>query len=514
MYFKVLMMLDSGCQIPDNKKKFSNLSIRHLVSGIWYLFLFLITQNLFAQTTENLLLKEINTLAADPVLKYGQLAVSLRSLKTGQSVVAENAVKNMAPASNLKLLTTAAALGILGENYTFQTLLEYDGELKDSILYGNLYITGSGDPSLGSDRYKGFPAWEELIGLWTKKIKEAGIKRVKGAVVADPTVFDQSPIPDPWPWGDIGNYYGAGVYGLNLNENLYRLYFKGTTEGDSAKLVRTSPTLTGVKFVNEVKTGPPASGDKAYVYAAPWASRVYMNGTIPANADQFAVRGSVPDPPLLCASLLSSALSAQNIAIEKSAYVLSQKKQTDLARKLIYLYNSPPLKEIVKQTNVNSINLNAEALLKTCGRKRFSDPKLDAGIKAIQEFWKQKGMDITGWFMYDGSGLSPNNGISASQMSKALYLISKDSVYNSFYASIPIAGQTGTVYRLGKGTAAEGNVRVKSGTLSKVICYSGYVKSKSGEMYSFSILSSGYNCTNSAIIGRLEKILVRMAEMP
>ncbi len=184
------------------------------------------------------------------------------------------------------------------------------------------------------------------------------------------------------------------------------------------------------------------------------------------------------------------------------------------ARKLLFVYKSPALKEIVKQTNVNSINLNAEVMLRVCGQKKYGVASVEAGIKAIQEFWKQKGLDVSGWFMYDGSGLSPNNGISASQMSKALYLITKDSSFASFYASIPVAGQTGTVYRLGKGTAADGNIRVKSGTLSKVICYSGYVRTKSGELYSFSILANNYTCTNSVIISRLEKILVRMAEMP
>lgn len=470
---------------------------------------------LYAQTsTENTLLKEINMLSAHPVMKYGQLGVSIRSTKTGVQVASENSTKNMPPASNLKLLTTAAALAILGENYTFRTLLEYDGELKDSVLNGNIYITGSGDPSLGTDRYKGYPTWEELIALWVKKIGEAGIKRINGAVVADASVFDLNNIPDHWPWGDIGNYYGAGVFGLNVNENLYRVYFKGTQEGDSAKLVRTSPPLNGVKMVNEVKTGPAGSGDQAYLYGAPRSGFVYMKGTIPANTEQFAVRGALPDPPLLCATLLNNALTDKNILVSQPAFALTKKTAGLALRKLIYLYSSPALKEIVKQTNVNSINLNAEALLKVCGMKKYDDQSTEAGIKAVQEYWRQKGLDITGWFMYDGSGLSPNNGISASQISKALSLISKDSIFSSFYNTIPVAGQTGTVYRLGKGTAAEGNVRVKSGTLSKVICYSGYVKSKSGELYSFSLLANNYNCTNSMIISKLEKIIIKMAEMP
>jgi serine-type D-Ala-D-Ala carboxypeptidase/endopeptidase (penicillin-binding protein 4) len=490
----------------------------NIVAILWSVFFISLLSpktGLYAQTTtENTLLKEITALSNDPLMKFGQLGVSVRSIKTGQQVASENAQKNMPPASNLKLLTTAAALGILGENYTFRTLLEYDGELKDSVLTGNLYITGSGDPSLGTDRYKGYPTWEELMILWVKKIKEAGIKKINGGVVADASVFDLSAIPDHWPWGDIGNYYGAGIFGLNINENLYRLYFKGTKDGDSARLVRTSPTLSGVKIVNEVKTGPVGSGDQAYVYGAPKSGFIYMKGTIPANTEQFAVRGALPDPPFLCASLLSNALADKNISVSKPSSVIWKKPEVLVQRKLIYVHYSPVLKEIVKQTNVNSINLNAEVLLKVCGQKKYNDQSTEGGIKAVQDYWKQKGLDITGWFMYDGSGLSPNNGISASQISKALSLISRDSIFSSFYSTLPVAGQTGTVYRLGKGTAAEGNVRVKSGTLSKVICYSGYAKSRSGELYSFSLLANNYNCTNSVIISRLEKILIRIAEMP
>ncbi len=324
-------------------------------------------------TVDNALLKEINTLSADPVMKYGQLAVSVRALKTGLPVVSENAQKNMPPASNLKLLTTAAALKILGENYTFQTVLEYDGELKDSVLTGNIYITGSGDPTLGTDRYKGYPAWEELIALWVKKIKEAGIRKINGAVVADASVFDQSMIPDHWPWGDIGNYYGAGVFGLNINENLYRVYFKGTSEGDSARLVKVSPLLSTVQFINEVKTGASGSGDKAYLYSAPRSNVIYMKGTIPANTEQFAVRGAVPDPPLLCATLLYDALAAKKVNVTQQAYVLMKKNSAGLPRVPLHVYQSPSLKEIAKQTNVNSINLNAEVLLKTGGQKKIRE---------------------------------------------------------------------------------------------------------------------------------------------
>ncbi len=458
--------------------------------------------------------QEVVKLSNDPIMSYGQLGLSIQSLKTGKEIVSENAVKNMSPASNLKLLTTAAALKILGENYVFKTLLEYDGEIKDSILSGNIYITGSGDPSLGSDRYKGYPGMEDLINLWTKKIKEAGIKKINGAVIADPTIFEQNTIPDHWPWGDIGNYYGAGVFGLNINENLYRIYFKGTFPGDSARVVKINPELKETTIVNEVMTGAAGSGDNAYIYSSPNSNYIYIRGTIPANTDQFSIRGALPNPPLLCANLLTTALLNLKIRTEGKPAVLLKVNATKLSRKIIYTHNSPLLKDIVKQTNMNSINLNAEAILKTCGVKKNKQGSVEAGIKAVQGQWKQMGLETNGWFMYDGSGLSPNNGISASQLAKALYLYSKDSSFNSFYATLPVMGQSGTVTRIGKGTAADGNMRVKSGTLTKVICYSGYFKSKSGEMYSFSLLANNYTCSNAAMISRLEKIMIKMAEMP
>jgi D-alanyl-D-alanine carboxypeptidase/D-alanyl-D-alanine-endopeptidase (penicillin-binding protein 4) len=475
-----------------------------------------LSSDIIAQSSiENTLFQEVKSLKADPVLKYGHVAICIKSIKTGKEIVSENSLKNMVPASNLKLLTTAAALGILGENYTFQTKVEYDGEIKDSILSGNIYITGSGDPTLGSDRYAGFPVWDELVTMWAKKIKEKGIKKINGAVIADASLFELNSVPDYWPWGDMGNYYGAGIYGVNINENLYRIYFKGNQQGDSAQVVKVIPEIPGVKFVNGVKTGASGSGDNAYIYAAPRTGFIFINGTIPANTESFPVRGAVPDPPLLSAYMLTKALIFKKIEVEKQASVLLVKNNSTQPRKLICTSTSPSMKEIVKQTNVNSINLNAEVLLKTCGLKKFKDLGTGAGIKAVQEFWKQRGLETSGWFMYDGSGLSPNNGLSASLMCDALYRISKDSsLFTVFYNTLPIAGQTGTVARICKGTGAEGKIRVKSGTLSKVISYSGYFKSQSGEMYSFALFTNNYNCSNATIISKLEKIMVKMVEIP
>jgi len=436
-------------------------------------------------------------------------------VETGAEIISENSTKSLIPASNLKLLTTGAALGILGETYQFETSVGYVGKILDSVLIGNILIKGSGDPSLGSDRYTGCPTIDDLMIRWASKIKTNGIKAIKGSIVVDASVFEMSTTPDFWPWGDLGNYYGAGTFGLNLNENLYRLYFTGGgNEGDSAKLVKTMPAMKELNFVNHVLSGKVGSGDNAYVFSSPRSSYVYMKGTIPAKTEQFVVKGAMPNPPKVCGDLLKEALMRKGVEVQNSTVVMWTQAASKIENVEIDRYYSPPLKEIVKQTNVFSINLNAEVLLRVCGLKLFQSSEIDQGIKAVQLYWKSKGVAVEGLFLYDGSGLSPNNGVPPSVMSRALCVIAKDSIFNSFYASMPIAGKTGTVYRLGKGTAAEGNMRVKSGTLRKVICYSGYFKSKSGKMYSFSLMSNNYTCSNNVIISKLEKIMIQLAEMP
>jgi len=462
----------------------------------------------------SLLAEEVKNFSTSALMEKGRIGISVRALATGELIFEDNSKKNMAPASNLKLLTTFAALGILGESYRFKTYIEYDGEVKDSILLGNLYVRGSGDPSLGSDRFKGFPGWEDLLTLFSKEVVKSGIKQVEGALVADASLFDQSTLPDHWPWGDLGNYYGAGVYGLNINENLYRVFYKAGKLGDSASCVGFAPPLRSYSYTNHVLAGPSGSGDKVFLYAAPSSTSIYMKGTVPQFSDRFAVRGAMPNPPQLLADLWYEKLMAQGVLVKGITRVLSLKSASSTPRSAIFTYESPKLIELVKQTNSNSVNLFAEAMLKACGLKVFKDPSFNSGVKAVQDFWKAKRLDVNGWFMFDGSGLSPNNSIAPATLSQALYIMSKDSLFSSFYSSLPVAGSTGTVYWLGKGTPIQGNMRVKSGTLSKVICYSGFVAGKSGKKYCFSVMCSNYNGTNSALNNQIEKVLISLGELP
>ena len=187
-------------------------------------------------------------LQVSPLAQNGIVALSVRRVSDGKLLFGQNDHTSLATASTLKLVTTATALATLGSTYSYTTTLEYDGIIRDSTLEGNLYLRGTGDPSLASGRFAGYPAWVTFLKSVSSTVRQAGIRRISGAIIGDASFYDDMPTPDTWPYGDLGNYYGAGLYGLNFNENLYRVAFKtGPAVGAPAPVAA---------FVTAVKGGP------------------------------------------------------------------------------------------------------------------------------------------------------------------------------------------------------------------------------------------------------------------
>jgi serine-type D-Ala-D-Ala carboxypeptidase/endopeptidase (penicillin-binding protein 4) len=455
---------------------------------------------------------EIKKIANDSQLIHGQLALSVRDSQ-GKIIYQYQGEKSLIPASNLKIITTATALGVLGEDFRFETKLEYDGSISNGMLNGNIYITGSGDPSLGSSRFRDMPDMDRLLEIFSDKIMAAGIKKINGSIIADESGFEKNALPEHWMWTDIGNYYGAPAYGINVNENLYKLYFMpGKKPGDSTTVLRTEPAIPGLEFINAVKTGPAGSGDNAYIYGVPYSYRRFLSGTIPPGTTEFSIKGSLPDPSHMLIYSLGKKLIVKGVEVPLPGPQLTPCIHT-AERKILYIHSSIALKDIVKATNGQSINLYAEALLKSVAIKIKKTGSTKAGIKVVKEYWVKKGMDTAGFFMNDGSGLSATNAIPANTLSQIMYLAGKEAYSASFYESLPVCGISGTMKNLGKGTSAEGKVAAKTGTINKVICYTGYVTISNGEKYSFSILANNFEGTNPEIIRKLTRIMVVMAEL-
>ncbi len=464
----------------------------------------------------------IMELDADSAMRYGHLAVSVRSVRTGAVLLEQNARKAMVIASNMKLVTTLTALEMLGEEFKFQTTLEYDGTLQaDGTLAGNLYIRGGGDPTLGSDRVTGSLELDALMALWAQKVQQAGIRRIKGNVVADDEIFNENVTPNGWTWGDIGNYYGAAAFGLNVNDNLYKIYLTtGNKIGDPTRLLRTEPVMKDIIFVNEVTSGPAGSGDQSYIYGSPYTYHRVMQGTVPLGRSAFLVRGSLPDPPLFTAQQLRDALQRKGVTISESAtstrLLKQQKRNTSVTptRKAVYTHFSPALSAIVEQTNLRSMNLYAESMLKMMGVNRLNKSTTWESTDAVKDFWTQKGMDLNGFFMRDGSGLSRSNALPPDFLTNLLVFATKQPYFTPFYRSLPVAGISGTMKSLGEGTAAAGNLRAKTGTLDRMSSYSGYFKTQSGELMAFTFVANDYAGKEKDFRRKAEKILIQLPNLP
>jgi serine-type D-Ala-D-Ala carboxypeptidase/endopeptidase (penicillin-binding protein 4) len=371
---------------------------------------------------------------------------------------------------------------------------------------------------LGSWRFKNYPDYKQVTDNWAMKIKDLGIKEIQGRVFADSGFFDENVVPDTWSWGDMGNYYGTGAYGLNFNENLYRATFKPANYLEGATLLKTVPDLPYYQKTNRVLTDKAGTGDQVNIYATPYQDVLIMQGFVPIG-ENFSVKGSIPDPALFSAYFLQEKLKELGIKISESpmSWVEANKKNIYVQRPSqtinIETYNSPPLKDLARECNFQSINLYAEAFLKTPSVLLNLGNTTDAAIKGLKQIWQGKGLKLEGLRMKDGSGLSPANGITPNNMTDILSAMTNEKSFTAFYESIPIVGISGTVQNLAKKSRAVGNVRAKSGSIDGVRAYSGYFTNRNGEMMCFSMMLNKYNSEYGSATRELEKLIILMMDL-
>lgn len=450
------------------------------------------------------------------LIRNGTLSVSVKNTGDKKTIFAINAEKTLPSASILKLVSTATILGILGGDFRYQTFLEHDGYFSRDTLFGNIYIRGTGDPSLGSDRFKDYLSSTQLVARWTAAIQKAGIKVIKGDIIPDASYFDKNTLADTWVWGDLGNYYGAGVSGLNFSDNQYRIKFKpGIGEGDLSTFMGIEPEIPYLVFNNLVTTGERGSGDKTIVYGNPLSTNVILTGTVPRGVPTFSVKGSIPDPAVYAAYTLKQNLLATVKFITGTSPMNSSSMLIPLSpKKILDEYKSPPLREICQQTNFWSVNLYADAFLKKAGKTLEGKSEYDDAAKAMTNYWWNKKADVSGFFIKDGSGLSPSGSVTTNNMTDILSLATKETSFADFYKSIAILGVNGTVRNLGKGTRAAGNIRAKSGSIGGTRAYAGYVTTKSGAVLSFAIIANKYQQESSRPVSdELVRIMTLLAQL-
>lgn len=468
------------------------------------------------------IMTQLEAFQSGPAARFGTVALSVRRVRDDHELIGYNARQSLPSASTLKLITTATALSVLGPAYTYTTYLEHDGTLRDSVLTGNLYIRGTGDPSLGSWRFPTSYDLSALLRSWSEAIRTAGIRHIEGAVVGDASLYSDLTTPDTWPFGDLGNYYGASLSALNINENLYRVFFKtGRLVGVSAGLVRTDPVVSYITFRNSVTTDAANTGDQVNIYGAPFLNQQWLTGKVPINqpANEFSVKGSLPDPAFFAAYALQEQLISDKITISSQPVSVGGGLPFTVAthgkRTLLREYKSPTLTELAQQTNFQSINLYAESLLRTTALALDKTVRsTPASLDALTAYWQRKGVDLDGFRIRDGSGLSTVGALTASNMTGILSVMGRDKAFAAFNTTIPVVGQTGTVRNLARRTAADGNIRAKSGSIEGVRAYAGYFTAADGEPMSFCVLINKFTPgQNRAVTAELERLFVELVRL-
>ena len=470
--------------------------MNHNMKTLILLFSFLSsTLIVTAQSITEKLDKAMQQFESDTQAKSAIVSLYVINSKTGKVVFDKNSSIGLAAASSQKVITSVTAFELLGANYKYKTKLGYDGSIINGSLNGSLFVTGYGDPTLGSWRYTSTKE-KMVMNVWMNELKKNGITKIENNIYLDDSKFSYQPIPGGWIWDDIGNYYGAGHWGLNWRENQYDLILKsGDSEGDDVQILRTEPQLQNVVLFNVLTCGKKGSGDNAYIYMPPYSGSGFVSGTVPAGEKQFRISGSFPNPAPQIEYEISNAAKANKISLGKgfiySQGLLVTKQVVPKPVEAIYTHLSPSFDSINYWFLKKSVNLYGEALVKTFAYEKNGFGTTEDGLGIIKSFWKEKGIETTALNIMDGSGLSPQNRITTSALVTVMQYAKARPWYSSFYNSLP----------------EYNGLKMKSGTIGGAKSFTGYATSKTGEAYTFAIIINNYNGSAGGIVSKMYKVL-------
>jgi D-alanyl-D-alanine carboxypeptidase/D-alanyl-D-alanine-endopeptidase (penicillin-binding protein 4) len=422
---------------------------------------------------------------------------------TGEIIFSHDAERNLSSASVMKLYPTSVALSLLGPCYRYSTTLCLAGDFnsKKGVLDGDVIIIGGGDPALGSEYFR--EHYGDVVGTWVKALKNAGVRRIRGRLAAAESIYDFSPAPDGWAWGDLGYSYGAGVYDININDNKFRIFVTGKAEGEPAVIDSAEVYGRGINLTNSLISS--GRSNRSDIYTAPFSSTITVTGTVPADSS-IAIRTSIPDPPLALLTMLDAAIRSEGIDItDKPGSVRVSLEGSKVL--IINVIDSPPLAEIIKVTNHESVNMYAEAIRKHLGYELLGKGTFSAGSAVMRHFLDSIGCEPEKAVILDGSGLSSNNNISALMTVKLLVYMHNSSVAGPFVSSLPLGAVSGTMKNYFLDEVFKEKVVAKTGTITSAKSFAGYFTTSSGRRIAFTTFANGFTVPSRMITDNMERIV-------
>jgi D-alanyl-D-alanine carboxypeptidase/D-alanyl-D-alanine-endopeptidase (penicillin-binding protein 4) len=498
------------------------------------IFLFLLASQLYA--ADKPLDKQISSLISAPDLARGFWGIQVVSLPSGKLLYEHNADKLFTPASNTKLFTTAAALALIGPDYTFRTTVETSGMLdKYGRLNGDLALVGRGDPNLSGRELPYVLRTErndypiQVLEQLADAVVQKGLRYVDGDVVADDSFFAFERYGEGWSQDDLVWADGAPVSALTINDNVVFVnLLPGDRAGDRA-FVTVSPFADYYRIDNRIITTPAGTARKIYINREQGSTLLTLWGNLPLDDAGANEALAIDDPAQFAAALFRKLLEKRGVVV----YGKDRTRHTELASlstlrvtvvaparggdepsrnlqpqpMVLASYQSKPLLQDLTVINKVSQNLHAEILLRLLGREKGAAGTVEGGLEVLRGFMNKAGVSADEYAFYDGSGLSRQNLVSPQAVVKLLRYADSQPWGAAFRETFPVAGVDGSLSERFKNLDPHSHVSAKTGSLGGVKALSGYAVTARGERLAFSILTNNLTAPSKRVLDSIDEIV-------
>lgn len=436
--------------------------------------------------------KRLRSILENPSLRDASYGIHVISIKKNESLFDYRSDDLFRVASNMKLLTTAAVLEYLGPDFEYRTSIEANGKITDSgKLKGDIIIRGSGDPNISGRFYH--DNITAVLESWAKALKDRGIYKITGDIIADDTIFDRIHINPNWPRNQLSEWYCAPISGLSFNDNCVDItLLPGKKPGGRVSLV-IDPDTSYFTISNTCIYTSHKKEHAYSIYREPNTNRIFIKGKFWVNASPDKKWVSVHEPALYFARVFKEVLEKYGITVYGNVRLIDENDSIDSSLERI-THTTSAMRQSILITNKRSQNFYAEQILKTLGAQIHGNGSTEAGIDVMHNFMNKKlGLHRNEYHIEDGSGLSRGNRLSPRMITSLLSYMTKHPHGEVFFDSLPISGVDGGLRRRMVSVPYKNYVHAKTGYIARTAALSGYINISGEDMLAFSILINNFN---------------------
>lgn len=438
---------------------------------------------------------------------------------TGKVLYGRNATRLFVPASNTKLVVSAAATILLPPDGAVATSVYSAGPIEGGVVRGDLVLYGRGDPTMSRRCYDadttraGACETDPMRRMreLAVALRAKGLRRVEGDIVGDGSYFEPAIVHETWEEGDLVWWYAAPVSGLAFNDNSVDVRWGPGPQAGAPGRVTITPDFGDLTLENRTWTSVERGNGLDVGRSGPWG--IWTGGSITQSANPRTSYVALQDPNRFAAGALRQALADEGISVQGATAATTDSSRYAAARRTPPLAEtaSRPFREWLVPILGPSQNLFAEMLLKQLGKWGKGEGSWRAGLEIERRFLIDSvRIDSTQFALRDGSGLSHTNVMTPDAFARLLLWLSHHPRFAPFEQALPVSGRSGTIRTRMVGTAVEGRVRAKTGSIFRVNALSGYVQLPNGRTRIFSIQTNNHDLGGTAMLGRIDSLVVEI----